>query len=108
MTSGKKINIGAKLRGLIEFPESGTYVLRLRSNDGVRLHIGGKRILQDPGYHNARWLDPVEFVVEQPGWYEFAVDYFQRGGKSGLQVEWTPPGGQPQIIPAAAYAHIPP
>ena len=45
LTSGKKSNIGAKLRGLIEFPEPGTYTLRLRSNDGVRLHIGGKRAL---------------------------------------------------------------
>ena len=52
--------------------------MRLRSNDGIRMWIAGKLVLEDPGYHNARWLDPVVLRSKEAGWYALSVDYFQR------------------------------
>ena len=106
LTSGLKQRVAAKLRGLIRFDQPGAWQMRLRSNDGIRMWIAGKLVLEDPGYHNARWLDPVVLRSKEAGWYALSVDYFQRFGRAGLQVEWAPPGGAMATAPAAAYGHL--
>ena len=43
---------------------------------------------------------------DQAGWYELAVDYFQKKGTSALQLFWTPPGGSQAPVPATQFAHF--
>jgi hypothetical protein len=62
---------------------------------------------EDPEIHADRMSPPLEIVIGQPGWYDFKVDYFQKKGTSALQLFWTPPDGEEQIVPAAAFAHLP-
>ena len=102
----QRIMVGALIGGLMHFPETGTYTLRVNSNDGISVMIGGELVWIDPDVHYHRSSPPLEFVVSEAGWYEFAVDYFQKKGGSALQLFWTPPGGSESIVPAEAFAHL--
>jgi hypothetical protein len=88
--------LGAYIRRKIYIPEKGRYVLTLQSDDGYRLIVDGKQILQDhhvigadqfnhemelePGVHdiaieytNTRWDGKVMFKIEKAAW---TVDYY--------------------------------
>lgn len=106
LTDDRPMGSGAKITGLIKFDAAGKYVFRMISNDGARVTIAGIKLLEDDGVHGDTLSDPVELVVEQPGWYEIKVDYFQKKGTSALQLFWTPPGAAEAVVPAPQYAHF--
>jgi len=107
LTSKSAQGVGAELRGAINFDTVGDYTLRLLSNDGVKLEIGGELVWEDPTVHPDTWSDPITFTVAQPGWYDLNLDYYQRKGTSALRLVWTKPGGgAEEVVPASAYAHI--
>lgn len=107
LTSGKAMGVGAFIRGLIRFDEPGTWTFRVHSNDGIQVTIGGQLVHVDPYKHSDTMSLPILFVVEEPGWYEIAVDYFQRKGTATIQLLWTrPSGGAEEIVPPAAFAHL--
>ncbi len=106
LTSKRPMGVGAEIRGLINFPSAGKWVLRVKSNDGVKVTVGGVMIHEDPEVHSDSMSAPLELAIPSAGWYDFAVDYFQRKGTSALQVYWTPPDSSEEVIvPATAYAH---
>lgn len=107
LTAGRPMGVAAHIRGFIRFDETGTYKFRLESNDGVKFSIAGKRLWFDPEIHGNRWSPPIEFVVNETGWYDFAINYYQKKGTSALRLRWTPPNGEEVPVPPEAFAHIP-
>ena len=105
LTSGKAVGVGAQIRGLIHFDKAGTYSFRVTSNDGVRVTLAGQLLAEDPGVHSDHTSLPVDVAIDQPGWYELSVDYFQKKGTATLVLLWTPPGGSEAPVPADAFAH---
>ena len=105
LTSGKATGVGAQIRGLIHFDKAGTYSFRVTSNDGVRVTLAGQLLAEDPGVHSDHTTLPIDVAIEQPGWYDLSVDYFQKKGTATLQLLWTPPGGSEAPVPADAFAH---
>lgn len=107
LTSDQTILVGALIRGAIQFAEPGDYVLRVNSNDGVRVWIGGAMIWDDPEVHFDRMSPPLEMAIAEPGWYEFKADYYQKNGTWALQVLWTPPGADGEVpVPPEAFGHL--
>ena len=105
LTDNLSMGVGAKITGLIKFDKPGKYVLQMNSNDGARVTIAGKKILEDDGIHADEMSTPTELTITEAGWYELAVDYFQRKGSSALQLFWAVDGGAQAIVPASQYAH---
>lgn len=105
LTSGKAMGVGAQIRGLIHFDKTGTYDLRITSNDGVRVTLAGQKIYEDPGVHSDHTSPPLAVAIDEAGWYELAIDYFQKKGTATLKLMWTPPDGSETPVPAAAFAH---
>ena len=90
----------------MRFPRAGEYVLAFRSNDGVRLHLAGEFIVEDPDVHKDRYSDYVAVKVVKGGWVPLAITYFQRKGTATLEFYWQPPGTDEMVlVPAAAYGH---
>ena len=106
LTSKKIWGVGAEIRGLINLASTGTYTFRINSNDGIKVVIGGVLIHEDPLIHPDTMSDPIEFEVQEAGWYDFAVDYYQRKGTYALQMFWTPPTEGETIVPASAYGYL--
>ena len=67
--SGKKVFgtryknfVAAVITGYVHFPEAGGDTLDMRSNDGVRLTIGGQKLHEDPD----RDSDRIPVQISEP------------------------------------------
>jgi beta-glucosidase len=94
-------NWSASWTGTLTPPTTGRYVFSLDSDDGSRLSINGKRIIDN-------WRDQsgggatgtVDLSAGKP--VSITVEYYQAGGDSHLRLGWQPPGDVPD--PAAVAA----
>lgn len=108
--SGFHRGISCYIRGMIKFPEPGQYVLIANSNDGIRVFIDEKRVINDPYWHGGgdELTAEARITISNPGWYRFRLKFFQRKGTATLQMFWKKPGDEDfSFIPAEAYGHIP-
>ena len=109
LTSGRENMVGAMIYGFIRLDKKGVYTFLLQSNDGVELHVGGKKIYRDAAVHADDFSPPLTIKVDQPGWYVFDLAYFEKKNTSTLELYWQPPGekGDPVFVPAGVFSHIP-
>lgn len=106
--SGRSKGVGMHMDGFILFEKTGDYVFQANTNDGFRLLISDKKIIDDPLYHSDRMSRKVKVRVSEPGWYPIRILYFQRKGTATIQLFWKKPGDKTMdIVPAEAYAHKP-
>jgi len=107
LTSDKSDGVGALIRGFINFPTAGRWLMTTQSNDGVRVRLAGAVVIEDPDVHSDQFAANAEINITQPGWYELTVTYFERKSTSTLQLYWQPPGkSEFEIVPAAAFSHL--
>ena len=108
--SGHHRGISCLIRGMINFSEPGEYVLIARSNDGIRIWLGDKKVIDDPDWHGAgdEPTPEAKITITKTGWYRFRIKFFQRKGTATLQMYWKQPGDRDfSYIPAEAYGHLP-
>ena len=98
--------VAARITGYIKFETAGNYLMAIQSNDGVRLNIGGKLIIDDPDVHKDHFSPNVTVQVPQAGWYPLYLLYFERKGTSTLELYWQPPDADGfDFVPEEAFAH---
>jgi len=107
LTSTSADGVMAKITGFIHLDKAGSYKFAFESNDGVRLKIDGKLIVEDPDVHSDRFSEIGTMDVAEPGWYPLTIYYFERKNTSTLRFFWKPPGteGTFPLVPASALAH---
>lgn len=107
LTTTSTNGVMAKITGFIHLDKVGSYGFSFESNDGVRLMIDGKLILEDPDVHSDRFSEIGRMEVTEPGWYPLTIYYFERKGTSTLRFFWKPPGteGTFPLVPGSALAH---
>ena len=108
LTSGTEDGVGAEITGFIRLDKPGLYFFAVESNDGVRITLGGARVLDDPDVHGDRFSDPAQVEIAEPGWYPLHIDYFERKNTSTLKLHWLEPdsdGGTMPLVPAEVFAH---
>ena len=103
LTSGKALNVAARIRGYVRFKAPGDYEIEFMSNDGVEAKIGGQVVGYYDGRQSCDTTRIVEVSVPQAGWYPVDVLYFQRLGTSCLHMRWGPAGGKRTWTPDAAF-----
>lgn len=95
---------GLRYRGLVNAQESGSYSFHLTSDDGSKLYIDGKLVVDNDGVHPLRQAN--ESVRLEAGDHNFTLLYFNAGGDHELKLTWQPPGAEkPADIPAKAFSH---
>ena len=80
--------VAAIITGCINFPTSGTHMIRVRSNDGVRIAIGGLSVHEDPEAHPDRNSEPVPVAVSEAGWLPIEIVYYERRGSWSIELTW--------------------
>jgi len=104
--SGESTGVGMEINGFIRLAMAGPYRFRALSNDGIRVYLNDRLILDDPDIHGDRLCGPATVTVTQQGWYSLKVRYFQRKGTASVSLQWQPPGADDFIpVPAEAYGH---
>ncbi|MFJ9037246.1 family 16 glycoside hydrolase [Streptomyces sp. NPDC102406] len=83
-------NFTAQASGYLVVPSEGTYTFRLTSDDGSRLTIDDREVIDHDGLHGA---EPKDGAIQlTAGSHPFRVDYFEAGGGQQLTLAWKPPG----------------
>jgi len=76
--------------GSFEVPETGDYQFITTSDDGVRLKINGKQLINNWSDH-ARVEDKTKLRLEAGKLHQIVVEYFENTGESVIKVEYIDP-----------------
>ena len=80
----KEENFGIVYSGEIKINKSGKYSFFLNSNDGSRLYIDGKMVIDNDGQHGK--IEKMSQIELSKGTHKIRVEYFQAGGKAILEL----------------------
>ena len=101
--SNKKDNFGYIFSGYIEIDYPGMYEFQTISDDGSRLFINSKLIVDNNGLHSKK-AEAGAIKLDQKR-YKIVVEYFERGGQESLTVNWKGPGFDWMEIPKFKLFH---
>jgi len=81
---------GLRFEGFIRIDKEGDYTFHLGSDDGSRMLIGGKVVIDHNGVHG--FSSKSARIRLSAGLHPVIVDFFEQGGGEKLQVEYEGPG----------------
>lgn len=82
-TSGDDNDFAIRATGIVTIPESGIWTFGTNSDDGARLRINGRNVINDDTLHAPQ--DRFGVVTLDAGQHELELIFFERGG--GAEVE---------------------
>lgn len=88
---GRERGYVQRLAGFVHVDRDAIHVVRLVSDDGARVSIGGRVVVDDDGLHAARAADGV--VALAAGWHAIEILHFNGPGDRALAVSMGPRGG---------------
>jgi putative heme-binding domain-containing protein len=88
-----------RFSGTLSVDKPGKYTFFISSDDGSRIYIDGKLVVDNDGLHGM--TEKEGSVTLAAGSHPLVVTYFDNGGGDGLSVAWSGPGFNKQAIPAA-------
>jgi len=91
-------NFALTYSGYIEIPKTGIWTFYTKSDDGSRLWIGDKLVVENDGLHGASERSGA--IALAKGKHPIKVAYFQRGGDAELTVSCDGPETAKTAIPA--------
>jgi len=90
-------NFSVRWEGMLEIDSAGLYTFQLTSDDGSRLFINDKLIIDHWSEHG---FSPKTSTIRLPeGETPFRVEFYERGGVAAIQLAWRPPGGELRVVP---------
>jgi cytochrome c len=91
-------NFAISYEGFLKIEKAGTYVLRLASDDGSRLLIGEKEVINHDGLHGSTAKDAA--VGLEKGLHPFRIEFFQGLGGRAITFQYRSiEGGEFVIVP---------
>jgi hypothetical protein len=89
--------------GNLRIPQDGTYAFRLISDDGSRLRIGDREVIDHDGLHGAEPKDGTADLTA--GLHPLRIEHFEAGGGQQLTLQWKPPGAADfTLVPNSALS----
>ena len=85
-----------RFSGMLSVPKAGRYTFFLKSDDGSRLYVDGKQVVDNERSRG----EPNGSAELTAGFHQLVVTYANTGGGEGLDVSWSGPGLNKQKIPA--------
>ena len=79
-------SFGYHFKGYLSVPKDGFYTFFIESNDGSKLYIHDRELVNNDGAHGVKEESGKTFL--QKGLQPFAVKYFQMGSGKALKVSW--------------------
>ena len=101
VAAGLSDSVSARWTAILEVPATGTYTLVTTSDDGVRLWLDGRRIVNNWTDHSTT-NNPaqVDLVAGQP--YLVVMEWYENSGGAVAQLSWESSMFSRQIVPAGA------
>jgi len=86
----KRDAFALRFTGSLHVDRVGKYTFFLNSDDGSRLYLDGREIINNDGLHGMS--EKSGSVKLAPGAHRIVVTYFDNGGGDGLALSWSGPG----------------
>jgi len=99
-------NYAARFHGTILTETPGSYGFLLRVHTGAKLSIDGQTVAEATATGESAEASGTATLAK--GSHSIEVTYYESGGASTLQLFWTMPGGQEQIVSPLALLTDPP
>jgi hypothetical protein len=101
-----KDNFLTRVIGFLRVKDAGRYTLRLISDDGSKLWLDGRLVIDHDGLHGP---EPKDAEVElSAGEHALRIAHFESSGGEALSLQWKPPGASAFVpLPAQALVHNP-
>ena len=90
--SKKRDNFGIVIEGNLEIKKKGKYTFNLGSDDGSRLILSGKVVVDNDGIHGVK--NAKGSVALEAGLVPIRIEFFEKGGGEHLSVDMSGPGIQ--------------
>lgn len=87
-----------RFTGLVSVPTTGSYTFFVASDDGSRIYINDKLLVDNDGLHGM--VEKSAKVDLGAGMHKIVVTYFDNGGGDGLEVSWAGPNMSKRKIAA--------
>ncbi|MBW3668533.1 MAG: hypothetical protein KY443_04895, partial [Actinobacteria bacterium] len=85
--------------GDIQFPQAGTYGLKLCADDGVRLFVDDSKLIDDWILTGTKCRTTSTVSSAANSRKRIRIDYFEATSAANLTLSWTPPGAAEQVVP---------
>ena len=95
-----KEHFGLRFRGFIRIPRQGVYTFYSGSDDGSRLLIGDRLLVDNNGLH--AYAEASGAIKLEAGFYPLTASYFEATGEESFSVSWEGPSIKKQKLPADA------
>ena len=89
--------------GWIRIPETSDYVFHLESDDGSRLFIGNREVVNNRGLHPMQERSGKVFLTA--GDHELRLDYFNHSLAAGCRLSWSSAAIAKEVVPARVLFH---
>ena len=96
-------SFGMVYRGIIRVPKKGRYEFFTNSDDGSRLYLGSRLVVNNDEHHGM--VEKRGRIQLSAGSHPIVLTYFDQGGNDGLRVSWRGPGFRKQPIPDDVLSH---
>lgn len=90
-----------RLRGYLEAQADGIYSFWLGSDDGSRLRLGSRRLVDNDGLRAHR--EAANLIRLRAGLRGIEIQRIEAGGDASLALAWLGPGFGKQAVPASAF-----
>ena len=90
---------GLEYSGYVRIPEDGVYSFFVASDDGSRLYVDNKPLIDNDGLHGM--VERKGVAALSAGLHPLVVQYFQKGGGRDIKVSLETPKGAKQAIPGS-------
>lgn len=88
-------------QGQVQPPVDGSYTFFTRSDDGVRLWVNGKLLIDHWANHSPVDDQSVPVVLEAAKKYDIQMEFYESTGGATAQLSWMYAGQARQVIPQA-------
>jgi hypothetical protein len=95
-----KDNFSVRWEGLLAAPATGTYKFAVATNEGVRLWVNGKKVIDTWNGKGSVRLDGNTVSLAAGEKTTIKLEYFDEDGDANVALQWMPPGQALQTIPA--------
>lgn len=102
--SGKSDFVAALFTAYLRFDTDGLASFCITSDDGSKLFVNDKMIVDNDGRHGAvRKCGSLDVLRSKL--YKFEIDFFENAGGTQMIVEWKPPGASSyKVVPPEAWS----
>jgi len=84
--------------GQVRSRYSETYTFRTRSDDGVRLRVAGRTIIDNWTDHPPT-EDAGQIRLEAGRWYPILLEYYEKTGSATIELRWSSASQRSEIVP---------